>query len=148
MSPAAGPGSAGVEVARHGRQRRRLQRIWSGEATAADWTAITPFTHGRWDAASQSHVAREASQRNAEAAAVYYSAGALDPEAVRSAAARLRARVLLVAGEYDVALPPKCAAGYAGLFPHAELAVQPGAGHHPWLDDAEGFLRTMAGFLR
>ncbi|MEO3780917.1 alpha/beta hydrolase [Micromonospora sp. B11E3] len=104
-------------------------RIWSGEAAAADWTAITPFTHGRWDAASQAHAAREASQRNADAAAVYYSAGALDPEAVRSAAARLRARVLLVAGEYDVALPPKRAAEYAGLFPHAELAVQPGAGH-------------------
>src|SRR3712207_5352860 len=25
-----------------------LERIWSGAATDADWTAITPFTHGRW----------------------------------------------------------------------------------------------------
>jgi len=30
-----------------------LERIWSGEATAADWTAIAPFTYGRWDAVTQ-----------------------------------------------------------------------------------------------
>jgi proline iminopeptidase len=124
-----------------------LERIWSGEATAADWTAIAPFTYGRWDAVAQAHLAREASQTNAEAAAVYYSAGALDPEATRTALARLRAPVLLVAGEYDVALPPKCAAEYAGLFGQAELAVQPGGGHYPWLDDPEWLEQTLAMFL-
>jgi pimeloyl-ACP methyl ester carboxylesterase len=36
--------------------------------------------------------------------------------------------VLLFAGEYDVGLPPRNAAEYAGLFEDAELAVQPGAG--------------------
>jgi pimeloyl-ACP methyl ester carboxylesterase len=124
-----------------------FERIWSGDATAADWTAITPFTYGRWDAAAQAHVAREASERNPDAAAAYYSAGALDPEATRASLARLRAPVLLVAGEYDVALPPKRAAEYAGLFREAELAVQPGGGHCPWLDDPEWFVRTLAGFL-
>jgi pimeloyl-ACP methyl ester carboxylesterase len=79
---------------------------------------------------------------------VYYSAGGLDPEATRSALAHLRVPILLVAGEYDVALPPKCAAEYAGLFPQAELAVQPGGGHYPWLDDPEWFVQTLAGFLR
>jgi hypothetical protein len=83
-----------------------LQRIWSGDATAADWTAIAPFTYGRWDAVAQAHLAQEASQTNADAAAAYYSAGALDPEATSASLARLRAPVLLVAGEYDVALPP------------------------------------------
>jgi pimeloyl-ACP methyl ester carboxylesterase len=125
-----------------------LERIWSGDATAADWTAIAPFTYGRWDAVSRAHLAREASQTNADAAAVYYSAGALDPEATRAALARLRAPVLLVAGEYDVALPPKCAAAYAGLFGQAELAVQPGGGHYPWLDDPEWLVRTLVGFFR
>jgi pimeloyl-ACP methyl ester carboxylesterase len=125
-----------------------LERIWSGDATAADWTAIAPFTYGRWDAVSQAHLAREASQTNAEAAAVYYSAGALDPEATRTSLARLRAPVLVVAGEYDVALPPRCAAEYAGLFRQAELVVQPGGGHFPWLDDPEWFVQTLAGFLR
>jgi len=32
-------------------------------------------------------------------------------------------------GEYDVGLSPRNAAEYAGLFEHAELAVQHGAGH-------------------
>ena len=125
-----------------------LERIWSDEATAADWTAIAPFTYGRWDAVAQAHLAREGGQTNADAAAVYYSAGALDPEATRTALARLRAPVLLVAGGYDVALPPKCAAEYAGLFPQAELAVQPGGGHFPWLDDPEWFTQALVGFLR
>jgi pimeloyl-ACP methyl ester carboxylesterase len=125
-----------------------FERIWSGDATAADWDAITPFTYGRWDAVSQAHHAQQASHRNEDAAAVYYSAGALDPAATRSALARLQARVLLVVGEYDVALPPKCAAEYAGLFPQAELAVQPGGGHFPWLDDPEWFAQTLAGFSR
>jgi pimeloyl-ACP methyl ester carboxylesterase len=125
-----------------------FERICSGDATAADWTAIVPFTYGRWDAVSQAHLAREASQKNADAAAVYYSAGALDPQATRTSLSRLRSPVLLVAGEYDVALPPKCAAEYAGLFRQAELAVQPGGGHYPWLDDPEWFVQTLAGFLR
>lgn len=124
-----------------------FERIWSGDVTAADWQAIAPFTYGRWDAAAQANLAREASQKNADAAAVYYSAGALDLEATRTSLAQLRAPVLLVAGEYDVALPPKCAAEYAGLFRQAELAVQPGGGHYPWLDDPEWFVQTLAGFL-
>jgi pimeloyl-ACP methyl ester carboxylesterase len=119
-----------------------------GDATATDWTAIAPFTYGRWDAVSRAHLAREASQTNAEAAAVYYSAGALDPEATRTSLARLWAPVLVVAGEYDVALPPRWAAEYAGLFRQAELVVQPGGGHFPWLDDPEWFVQTLAGFLR
>ena len=125
-----------------------LQRIWSGEATDADWTAIAPFTYGRWDAVSRAHLALEASQKNQDAAAAYYSAGALDPQATRSALAQLGAPVLVVAGEYDVALPPNRAAEYAGLFPHAALAVQPAGGHFPWLDDPQWLVRTLTGFLR
>jgi pimeloyl-ACP methyl ester carboxylesterase len=122
-----------------------LERIWSGDATAADWTAIAPFTYGRWDTVTQAHLAREASQKNTDAAAVYYSAGALDPQATRTSLAHLRAPVLVVAGEYDVALPPKSAAEYAGLFPQAELAVQPDGGHYPWLDDPEWSCRPWYG---
>lgn len=124
-----------------------FERVWSGDATAADWEAIAPFLYGRWDAAARARLAREASEKNTDAAAAYYSSGALDPEATMASLARLRAPVLLVAGEYDVALPPKRAAEYAGLFPQAELAVQPSGGHYPWLDDPEWFVRTLAGFL-
>jgi len=125
-----------------------FERIWSGDATAADWNAITPFTYGRWDSTGRAHHARGATQKNSDAAAVYYSAGALDPAATRSALARLRARVLLIAGECDVALPPKRAAEYAALFGQAELAVQPGGGHYPWLDNPEWFVQTVTEFLR
>ena len=124
-----------------------FERIWSDNDTDADWDAIAPFTHGRWDATSRAHDAQEASQKNQDAAAIYYSAGALDPAGTRSALARLEAQVLIVAGEYDVALPPKCAAEYAGLFPRAELTVQPGGGHFPWLDDPESFVQTLTRFL-
>ncbi|SCL29470.1 Pimeloyl-ACP methyl ester carboxylesterase [Micromonospora rhizosphaerae] len=46
-----------------------LERIWSGDATAADAKAIEPFKHGRWDANRQARLALEASQKNAEPAA-------------------------------------------------------------------------------
>ena len=53
----------------------------------------------------------------------------------------------LLADEYDVGVPPRNAAEYAGLFGHAELAVQPSAGHFPWLDGPAWFMRTLAAFL-
>jgi pimeloyl-ACP methyl ester carboxylesterase len=123
-------------------------RLWAGEATDADFAAIAPFMHGRWDSTAAAQEALTASQRNAVAAAAYYGDGALDPPATRAALAQLTARVLLLAGGYDVQLPPNRAAEYAGLFPNATVAVQPGAGHSPWLDDPEWFTRTVAGFLR
>lgn len=56
--------------------------------------------------------------------------------------------MLLLADEYGVGPPPRNAAEYAGLFEQAELAVQPGAGLFPWLDDPAWFTRTLAAFLR
>jgi len=38
-------------------------------------------------------------------------------------------------------------AEYTGLFPNAHLVIQPGAGHFPWLDDADRFVATTAGVL-
>lgn len=125
-----------------------FERIWSGVETDEDWTAIAPFMHGRWDAVAQALVAEEESRQNPDAAGAYYAAGFPPPDATRSALASLQAPVLLVAGEYDVALPPRCAAEYAGLFREAELAVQPGGGHYPWLDDPAWFVQTVTEFLR
>ena len=39
-------------------------------------------------------------------------------------------------------------ADYAGLFRNADLIVQPGGGHTPWLDEPERFVQTLRGFLR
>jgi pimeloyl-ACP methyl ester carboxylesterase len=33
-------------------------------------------------------------------------------------------------------------------FPRTVLAVQPGAGHFPWLDDPTWFVHILAGFRR
>ena len=157
------PAAVGLDIAdedrRHVAELRRgepwfpeafaaFERIWAGRPSAEDWAGITPFIHGRWDAERRDIVAREACLRNDDAAAVYYSDGAFDCDAVRSALGRLEAPALLVAGEYDVSLPAGRAAEYADLFPSAELAVQPRGGHNPWLDDPEWFRTTMAGFLR
>ncbi len=124
-----------------------FERVWSGDATDADWDAITPFSWGRWDDDARAQVDRQGRQQNAEAADGYYSAGAFDPAEVRSGVAGLAVPVLLLAGEYDVALPPERATEYAGLFPRATLAVQPGAGHYPWLDDPDWFSSIVVGFM-
>lgn len=125
-----------------------LERIWSSDATAADWTAIAPFSYRRWDAASQANEVRSERETNQDAAMAYYSDGAVDPPATRSALRSLQAPVLLTTGEYDVGLPPKRATQYVGLFPRAELAVQPRGGHYPWIDDSEWLVETMSAFLR
>jgi pimeloyl-ACP methyl ester carboxylesterase len=124
-----------------------FERIWAGDFSAANRKGIAPFHFGRWDAVSQAAYAASVTEINMDAAARYYSDGALDPDAVRAAIARLDAPVLLVAGEYDPGLPPKRASEYAGLFPNAELVVQPAAGHFPWLDDPASFAGTVTGWL-
>ncbi|MEV6602492.1 alpha/beta hydrolase [Actinoplanes sp. NPDC051346] len=124
-----------------------FERVWAGRAADDDWAAIAPFSYGRWDAA-RAERASQAGHRNPEATAGYYGEGAFAPEAVRSALGRLRAPVLLIAGEHDVGLPPGRAAEYAGLFARGELAVQPGAGHFPWLDDPGWLSETIAAALR
>jgi pimeloyl-ACP methyl ester carboxylesterase len=125
-----------------------LERIWSGDATEADWTAIAPLSYRRWDAASRANEARSERETNQEAAMAYYSDGAVDPPSTRSALRSLEAPVLLTTGEYDVGLPPRRATEYVGLFPRAELAVQPRGGHYPWIDDSEWLVETVSAFLR
>jgi pimeloyl-ACP methyl ester carboxylesterase len=124
-----------------------FERIWAGHPTEADWGAIAPFLNGRWDAARQARAAEEERLMNSSAAQEYYASGAIDGEAIRSALARLDTPVLVVAGRFDVALPPASAAEYAELFPEGELFVAPHAGHSPWLDDPVRFTDEVARFL-
>ncbi|MFD9567281.1 alpha/beta fold hydrolase [Streptomyces sp. NPDC059994] len=123
------------------------ERIWAGSDADADWDAITPFFYGRWDAAARAHAAADVEQTNAEAAEVYASSGAFSPAAARAVMETLDAPVLLITGELDSGPLPRVAADIAELFPRAELTVLPGSGHHPWLDDPQGFTRTVTAFL-
>ncbi|MEU7576487.1 alpha/beta hydrolase [Streptomyces sp. NPDC041068] len=124
-----------------------LEEIVAGRATADSWAAMAPFAYGRWDAQAQAHRAAEDGQRNDEAAAAYGAEGAYDPDVTRAALARLTTPVLLLAGEVDLNSPPPAVAELAGLFPNAELVVQPGAAHFPWLYDPEWFTDAVSAFL-
>ncbi|MFJ5831626.1 alpha/beta fold hydrolase [Streptomyces sp. NPDC093089] len=109
--------------------------------------AAAPFGYGRWDDAAREHAAAEARQAHWDAASAYHGAGAYDPERTRRDLAALTAPVLVLAGEYDGGPTPAKAAEAAACFPRAELVVQPGAGHFPWVDDADAFVRPVAAFL-
>lgn len=124
------------------------ERIWAGSDADADWDAIAPFFYGRWDAAARAHAAADVEQSNFEAAEVYAVSGAFSPDAARTVIATLDAPVLLLAGELDSGPLPRVAADIAELFPKAQLTVQPGSGHFPWVDDPQGFTRTVAAFLQ
>ncbi|MGW1543437.1 alpha/beta fold hydrolase [Streptomyces sp. NPDC002309] len=106
-----------------------------------------PFFYGRWDETAAAHAARDEDESNEEAAERYGSAGAWDPVATRAALAGLSAPVLVYAGELDGGPRPELACRTAEVFPNAEVAVQPGAGHYPWVDDAQWFARRTAEFL-
>ncbi|WP_416981154.1 alpha/beta fold hydrolase [Streptomyces sp. T028] len=153
--------AVGIEIA--GETRRELARLrkdapWFPEAYAAleaitegrgggtDWDVIAPFFHGRWDEAARQHHAH-ARPADTQAVALFGAEGAFTPVATRAALATLSAPVLLLAGEYDLNSPPTSVAEFAELFPVASLVVQPGAGHHPWLDDSGRFVETVSAFL-
>ncbi|MFF4255087.1 alpha/beta fold hydrolase [Streptomyces sp. NPDC001663] len=140
--------------------RLAAARLRSGEPWFADvfpafeeWLAgkvdfdpkIVPFFYGRWDDAAAEHDAR--AEFNDDAADIYGSDGAYDPPATRAALARFTAPVLVLAGGLDGGPSPELARSAADMFPNAQFAVQPGAGHYPWVDDPEWFAGRVAAFL-
>ncbi|MGW0613211.1 alpha/beta fold hydrolase [Streptomyces sp. NPDC002788] len=137
--------------------RQRRDEPWFPKAFAAfeAWLAnpadfdplIWAFWYGRWDAAAQAHAERDETETNDEAADRYGADGAYDPAATRAALARVTAPVLVLAGEADGGPSPALARRNADVFPKAEFAVQPGAGHYPWLDDPEWFTRRVSAFF-
>ncbi|MET7617896.1 alpha/beta hydrolase [Streptomyces sp. NPDC005408] len=156
-----GPGTRAVGIAITGEMRRELAQLRKNEpwfpaafaaleaiteGTGSDWEAITPFFCGRWDATAQKHHAA-GRPSNKEAVTLFAAEGAFDPQTTRAALADCTVPVLLLAGEFDLNSPPQSAAEFAALFLDATLVVQPGAGHYPWLDDADQFVATTAAFL-
>ncbi|MFE0650426.1 alpha/beta fold hydrolase [Streptomyces sp. NPDC059534] len=134
-------------------------RPWYAEARAAldtigpdtplsrVYDIVAPFAYGRWDADAREHAAAGSWQLRWDAATAYHGEGAYDPEETRRRLTGLTAPVLVLAGEYDAGPTPAKATEAAAFFPHAELVVLPGAGHFPWVDDAEAFVRPVAAFL-
>lgn len=137
--------------------RLRAHEPWFDEAFPAfeAWLAgesgfdevFMPFFYGRWDDTARRHDAAADEQTNDEAAERYHPAGTFTPEATRTALTALSAPVLLYAGGLDGGPRPDLVRRAAEAFPVAEVAVQPGAGHYPWLDDPEHFVDRTLAFL-
>ncbi|MEV8593728.1 alpha/beta hydrolase [Streptomyces sp. NPDC052012] len=157
---AATPWALGMPATAEDRRAAALLRQdepWYAEAFPAfrAWLAGTgdydpvfaPFFYGRWDEAARAHESAGDTQTNDEAAEVFGADGAYDPPATRAALAGLPSPVLVLAGELDGGPRPELARRSAEVFPHAEVAVQPGAGHYPWLDDPEWFVGRVTEFL-
>jgi proline iminopeptidase len=124
-----------------------FERINAGAGTEEDWRAIAPFGYGRWDTAAQAHWAAEVDQTNENAADAFAAEGAFDPVPTRAALAAFGSPVLVLAGGLDLVRPPRVLAELAALFPAGQLVAQPGAGHYPWLDDADRFISAVTSFL-
>lgn len=121
--------------------------IRDGNATDADWEVTTPFAFGRWDEVARAVDAASKVRRNDEAAAVFRSEGAFDPEATCAGLAALDVPVLVVAGEMDWAACPPVVGEVARLFGDSTFVVLDGAGHYPWLDDPGRFVAVVSEFL-
>jgi pimeloyl-ACP methyl ester carboxylesterase len=114
-----------------------FDRVRDGSATETDWAAIDPFTYGRWDDDVRAYNEWMNGRRNPEAAEVY--AEGYDPVSSVAALARLDVPAVVLGGEVDLGNPPGLMADVAAKIPGAELVVQPGAGHFPWVDDPSAF---------
>lgn len=124
-----------------------LSRIQAGRGTEPDWAAVAPFTHGRWDDDVRAYDAWMDAQRDDATAIAFGADGAYDPPAARSALAGLDAPVVVLAGALDTGNPLPVMAEVAGLFARADLVVQQGAGHFPWVDDPAAFRALLRPYL-
>ncbi|RKT09512.1 pimeloyl-ACP methyl ester carboxylesterase [Streptomyces sp. 1114.5] len=109
--------------------------------------AFEPLMYGRWDDAARAHAAADPAQRSLPVSEHYYKDYTPDSQELRRRLGALPSPVLLLAGEVDLWPTAKSAADAASLFPEAKLAIQPGAGHYPWLDDPQAFTAKVEGFL-
>jgi pimeloyl-ACP methyl ester carboxylesterase len=155
------PSGRAVGLKVDGEMRREIVNLrqnepWFAQAAAAlergaetddDWRAIAPFFYGHWDTAAEAHWAAEEAQSSEDAALGFATEGAFDPVATRAALAAFGSPVLALAGGVDRIWPPPVVREFAAMFRAGQLVVQPGAGHYPWLDDAEWFVSAVTAFL-
>ncbi|MFD9389902.1 alpha/beta fold hydrolase [Streptomyces sp. NPDC060000] len=120
---------------------------WLAGEGDPDWSVVAAFFHGRWDDTARALEAATDEQTNAEAEERFFGPDTFDPPALRTALAKVTAPVFVLAGEVDGGPRPELARLVADAFPNAEFAVQPGAGHYPWLDDPRWFAGRTLAFL-
>jgi pimeloyl-ACP methyl ester carboxylesterase len=124
-----------------------LARIQAGTGDEHDWSAISPFMYGRWDDEARAFETWMDARRDDAKAMAFGAEGAYTPERTRAALAELDGPVMVLAGALDSGNPVRVMAEVAAVFPRADLVVQPGAGHFPWVDAPEAFVDLLAPFV-
>lgn len=115
--------------------RRELDRV------------MRPLWYGRWDERTQAHAASADDQVSLRAAAGYVPGPDYDPAAALASLKDIAAAVLIVVGELDAMTGVSVADRFAEVLPDATVAVVPGAGHFPWVDQPDAFRDAVAAFL-
>ena len=115
--------------------RRELDRV------------MRPLWYGRWDERTQAHAASADDQVSLRAAAGYVPGPDYDPAAALASMKDIAAAVLIVVGELDAMTGVSVADRFAEVLPDAAVAVVPGAGHFPWVDQPDAFRDAVAAFL-
>jgi pimeloyl-ACP methyl ester carboxylesterase len=132
---------------------KRRARPW--QAWSSSWCAgaTARERHGR-DGPGRSefddgkeHAAAGVSERHQAAREGFFDGAAFDPPATRAALKKLTAPVLLYAGELDPMVTPAVVRAAAPVFNDATVAVQPGAGHFPWVDGPAALAGAIGSFL-
>ena len=119
-------------------RRRRLDR------------GLRPYFYGRWDAAAQAHAAATDQQMSLRAAAAFRPENG-DPAELMELLRRIVAPTLIVVADLDGISGPTPGRIVAAALPNAESTTVveiAGAGHYPWLDDPDGFVSAVEGWLR
>lgn len=125
-----------------------MMRLDMGEQDAATRLAASRLFFGRWTDAAREFTESEPDQVNEDARIAFRAPDSFgDPDDTRKRLAGLTVPVLLLGGDLDPAPTPRLLREFVNWFPNGRLVIQPEAGHNPWMDDAEVFVATVAGFL-
>jgi pimeloyl-ACP methyl ester carboxylesterase len=124
-----------------------LEQILAGSSSMEAFAASRPLFFARWDEAAQAHATLGIDGRTPAARGGFFAGAVIDPAATRAALTKLSVPVLLYAGDMDPLVTPAMVQEAAPLFGGATVAVQPGAGHFPWVDDPAAFTTAVGAFL-
>ena len=127
--------------------RAAWEKILGGDLTLEAYRASRPLFYGRWDDAARAHASVGIAERHGAAREGYFADVVFDVSAIRASLIRFTGRVLLYGGELDPLVPPAMLAQDTPFFGDVSVAVQPGAGHFPWIDDPAAFAAAISSFL-
>jgi pimeloyl-ACP methyl ester carboxylesterase len=105
--------------------------------------AIAPLCYARWDKVTQAHARTGGHALTAARAFLLAS----PPADLASRLRKVRAPVLVIAGEQDAIAGVNPVVAIAGLFPNGRAAVIEDCGHTPWVEQPGSFRDVADAFL-